>query len=132
MPRYRCHNADCAPVRNGPLGFDFVADAPVCPKCQTDGTDPNFGQLIDKLVDVHLIVPDPTGPIISKNLGRRRIACQPTRSDMGGDCTAVAADPAAVTCVACRSTDDFKAATDRFAVDGPRGIQAGQPLGTTI
>lgn len=135
MPRYRCNNADCSELPGGAIGYDFAGDKPVCPKCKHSGDDPNFTDMIATLTDVHLLASDPNGQLVSRNLGRRVIACQPQRKDIGGNVTSVTADPSCVTCDACRATQLFDETVAKFAGNGAEGIKqavAGQKLSMTI
>lgn len=95
--RYRCYRCPC-PKRPGEF-CEFDADAPSCPKCGAG--EP----AVLELVAVHMLLPDPAGPIGGGMHGRWRVGCQPRRDALAthpGDTFAASPDARAVTCPSCR------------------------------
>src|SRR5690242_6691309 len=98
--RFRCYA--CGPA---PHGFEWSGD-PVCPRCNRVGPP-----VVQVLVDVHLMLMDPKGPIYGR-WGRQLVACQPKRAHLAlhsNDTFAASDDPRAVTCPACRRTPEWQA-----------------------
>ncbi len=71
MPLYRCVNTNCP---DAVPHYDFEAPLPVCPKCGADAR--KNSQLIVPRAEIHYLVNDPAGPIVTPH-GNRRIACDP-------------------------------------------------------
>lgn len=67
-------NPDCKPALR--LYFEFEGDYPRCPKCTSTGYP-----VVQKRVLVHLIYPDPKGPIPGK-FRRYKMACDHTREHL--------------------------------------------------
>lgn len=98
--RFRCNC--CGEL---PSMFEFEADAPVCPQCGATGVP-----YVVPLIDVHFVILDSKGPIPGQ-VGRQKIACEPTREHLGlGPLTPYAAtgEIEAVTCPRCRGTRDYQ------------------------
>ena len=96
--RYRCticHDAEF------PLGFDFEAHEPVCPRC-------GIGPLnCVELTDVHLMVPDQrNGPIRGSKSRRYHIACKPNAFNPHG--VPMTIETQQITCRACKLTEDYR------------------------
>ena len=103
MKIYRCYNGKCS---DGVPGFDFEAPegAPAkCPKCGVDKTDPRFGRIIVDRVQMHFDAP--SGVVEGRGVGF--IACDPSKRVGKYRATG---SPGAVSCVACKATESFKAA----------------------
>lgn len=104
MKLYRCYNGKC--VDNGVPGFDFEAadgQPAKCPKCGVDKTDPRFGRIIVDRVQMHFDAP--SGIVDGRGVGY--IACDPSKRVGKYRATG---SPGAVTCVACKATESFRAA----------------------
>lgn len=118
--RWRCI---CGGV---PHGFIFESDTGVCPRCKKSGP-----MSVAPLVDVHLLVPDESGPIFGAV--RARVACQPRRDHLaahGYDTFSATDEFQAVTCPSCKGTkayQDMRAAAElsaRAALAEAERIQA--------
>lgn len=99
--RFRCYNPKCGRV---PLGFEFVADEPRCPKCSAFG-----GHAVHQLTDVHFLVMG-KGPIIGHG-GELHVACEPDRPHLSlhpHDEYAATDVPSAVTCLRCKEHPQFQ------------------------
>lgn len=95
---YRCYN--CLDAREIP-GRDFLADKPVCPNCNLDGTPGSrFENRIVALRTVHF---DPPHPSV-KGAGVGLPACGGKREG-----AMMSGDPNAVNCPKCKTTPAFKA-----------------------
>ncbi len=117
MRFYRCYNPDCATNPHGRLGFDFEAEQPTCPKCQTDGNDPLYSQVVISLILMHFELPSKV-----KLVGTGRVACKPDVNAIGK--ARFSREPTAVNCKACRATDVFKSASKDATIDLAHDFEA--------
>lgn len=88
---WRCYN--CFPPH------EFVSRERRCQKCGSGG------EIVVKLVAVHFLYQDNSGPLLGMNELRYRIACQPEASSFNAQpCTDM---PHAVSCAACSNHPKF-------------------------
>lgn len=116
MNRYRCYM--CLGPKGIP-GYDFRADAPICPQCTRDARTRFGAGKILPLVDIHLERGHPTIP----GEFLREPACGVQKSIFG---LAATDDPNQVTCEQCQATGEFQAVK---AKRGGYDVPAGEFLG---
>lgn len=88
-----------------PLGTDFAAHEPRCPRCQATA------EAIVRLCDVHLMVRDQrNGPIVGLYGYRYHVACKPDALNPRG--APMSEQAAAVSCPACKATREYAALKD--------------------
>jgi hypothetical protein len=111
MPRFRCRRHGSAPRFH-----EFADDTGegVCQRCIEDGWPlccaADAPEQIHELVDIHLIVMDPRGPILGSQ-GRQHVACEPKRDGLAlhrHDQYAATDDARIVTCPSCQGTAVWK------------------------
>lgn len=100
MPLFRCYRC------NPPVGLEFEANQPRCPKCNADPP------AVLRLTPVHWLIQDMDAGTIPGVHGRFRCACEPQRQNLvryqSTDC------PAAVTCPRCKKSPGFEEALAEF------------------
>lgn len=108
--RFRCRRHGSAPKF-----FEFADDTGdgVCRKCVEQGWPlccaADAPEQIHQLVDIHLVVRDPRGPIIGQT--RQHVACEPLRDGLAmhsHDDYCATDDPRVVTCPSCRGTQSWR------------------------
>lgn len=96
---WRCVNPDCSSDPDVPgRDADFEAAEGECPKCRRSGP-----AAVVEVARVCLLVFAGDGPIRTPH-GGRRVACKP---DARRHPRYATGEPAAVSCPACKATDDF-------------------------
>jgi hypothetical protein len=113
---YRCNNPYCKTT-------EFEAEQPVCPGCTTDARDPRFARFIAELATIHF---DPPTHLPLVRQGHR--ACD--KGPIPG--FFVSSEPLAVTCKACKATDEFKKATKGTGKVAEQADFGVEPDGDTI
>ncbi len=106
--RFRCSNVACG---LWPRSFEFEDNGGECPKCGLKGPPG-----IASLIDVHLVVMNPRGPIMGR-MGRQLIACQPNRAYLcrfPSEPFAATDDPRAVTCPKCQRLPAFREVATQY------------------
>ncbi len=113
-----CLNPGCRPPKR--RDFAFPADGPVCPKCGSIGY-PH----VQKRVLVHLLIPDPKGPIPGQ-FARYRLACDKSRDHLATPSNGEAAtdSPAQANCPGCLD------AAEKLGI--PMFRVLGQPITTPV
>ena len=107
MRLWKCTMAECSADADTPVGFDFVSEFPVCPKCGVDGRSLEGRGVVVKRETIHLLVVDKTGPGPIIGQGKRlKALCNPSLK-LGNGFRATG-EPASVSCPACKAHDDFK------------------------
>lgn len=108
--RYRCVSCRFLETRKTPkgretpIGLEFVAHEPKCPRCGMAGAN------CVPLVRIHYLAPDPAGPIVGSEGLRYRMACSPNYANPDGrPCTG---EPLQVTCEACEATREYAVAAE--------------------
>lgn len=108
MKLWKCYNPKCAP--NGVPGFDFAADAGVCPKCGVDIKHPRFGRFIAARVVIHF---DPPSGVV-EGVGMGRPACLP--NEPPGGKYRMTGHHLAVTCPACQQAPEYLTAATEASI----------------
>lgn len=102
---FRCGNPRCKLDPDGPNGFDFESDRPVCPKCAAKLGDPRTGRFIARMVVVHYEAPDER----YEGIGVGHALCDPalTNAVLGRRKEQGSNAPTAVNCEKCLAHADF-------------------------
>jgi hypothetical protein len=114
MAWFRCLN--CRDYSLGLIGQfkEFEADGPLCPHC---GTSDN-ARVVIQLVPVHLLLPDPRGPILGAGGRRLKVGCMPARDHLAtgeeGETFSASGDPRAVTCPSCKGLPAWRERANLF------------------
>lgn len=110
MPQWRCLNSRCWETQRP--GYDFTADAGVCPKCGASANEPQTARFLIRLAIIHY---DPPHPTIA-GLGMGYALCDKGRHvstlhlaqlKRGGVLEQATADANAVNCPQCLAHKDF-------------------------
>lgn len=118
--RFRCY--DCYLKSRGDREYsEWNGDIPTCQRCKA--TAP----MVVPLVDIHLVISDPNGPIVT-GMGRFRMACRPMRDKLATKQVAsMTGDPSAVTCLECKRTKSYREALEKRKTVTLRGPKADGP-----
>lgn len=104
--RFRCYNCYLKHGRD-PQGSEWPGPLEKCPRCGA------IAPMITPLSDVHLLVPDAQGKVVTP-VGLMRVACMPLRNKLAaGMNLSFTGDPVVVTCPNCLSTRAYREAVAR-------------------